>query len=156
MVTVFTNLLLVQQPKRFGEPNMDIESKIRISSVLSEYVHQDLVYGERDCNLMVLKIFEPERYDRFVGRYKSIIGGARVAKKEFGYVRIDDYMADSDDYTEIDPNFMMFGDIIFADQSRVAMIALGVNRAFVIDPKTDKFAEGVVQIPPSYKIFRRV
>lgn len=135
---------------------MDIDTKLRVVKIMEEYSRKPLLYGTYDCNLMVLKMFEPEKHERFVGRYKTVIGGARVAMKEFGYTHINDYMEESDDYVSISKPFMMHGDIIFSDTERVAMVATGYNRAFAINPQTNTFMDCNVSIPESYKIYRRI
>lgn len=135
---------------------MEIETKLHITKIMSEMIGEPLVYGSNDCNLMVLKMYEPDKHDEFVGRYKTVIGGARVAKKLFGYARIDDYMEKSERYEQVPKNFMRYGDIVFSDHDHTAMVALGINRVFAISPLTNTFVECAVNIPDNYKIFRRV
>lgn len=133
---------------------MDNELKLRLVNVMRRLNHQGLEYGNNDCNLMVLEMFEPEIYKKFLGRYKTLIGGARVAKKEFGFGRLDDYLSQSKEYTQIPKPFITFGDIICSDVGRVVMISTSNNRAFAID-QNDIFRECTISIPDNYKIFRR-
>lgn len=135
---------------------MDNTTRLKIINIMREYNHQELVYGQLDCNLVVLEIYEPEKYKKLIGRYKTVIGGARVANKEFGYSRIDDYMEENPSYIRVEPNFVQFGDIIFSDIDRVAMVALSTHTAFAISPLTNTFMECKISIPESYRIFRRI
>lgn len=135
---------------------MDSTTKLNIIKLMREMNNQTLEYGKLDCNLMVLKMFEPEKHDELVGRYKTVVGGARVANKVFGYNRIDDYMEENPSYIRVAPNHVQFGDIIFSDHDRVSMVALSTNSAFAINPNTNKFMECIISIPESYRIFRRI
>lgn len=135
---------------------MDSITKLNIVKLMREMNNQPLEYGKLDCNLMVLKMFEPDKYDDLVGRYKTVVGGARVANKAFGYNRIDDYMEENPSYVAVNPSHVQFGDIIFSDHDRVAMVALSTDSAFAINPNTNTFMECTISIPESYKIFRRI
>lgn len=149
-------MLRIPQQKRHGELNMDNKFKIAVSGVISKYNNQTLEYGKFDCNLMILEAFEHDKYEIICGRYKTVVGGARVAKKEFGYSRLDDYISQSPDYKLIEKPFIMSGDIIFSHIDNIAMIALGCNKAFAVLPNTNEFSRCDVDIPEAYNIYRRI
>lgn len=137
---------------------MNIELHIRVSEVMTEYNGNKLDYGKLDCNLMFLKAFEPEKFEQFVGTYKTVRGGAIKASKLFGFNRIEDYMEQSTDYEQIDPIYIQFGDIIVGnpDTGRECLISMGHKKAFGVLPKGKVFGHCEIKLPPTYKIYRRV
>ncbi|HCH6797430.1 TPA: hypothetical protein NK990_003877 [Vibrio parahaemolyticus] len=85
---------------------------VTIKKVLKRYRNKKLVYGELDCNLMFLEIFEPELFEIMHGRYTTTMGGARVAKKETGHSSIKSLVEASDKYTQKSFNAVSAGDIL--------------------------------------------
>ncbi|EHR0226988.1 hypothetical protein KS670_002527 [Vibrio parahaemolyticus] len=85
---------------------------VAINTVLRRYRNKKLVYGELDCNLMFLEIFEPELFKIMQGRYTTTRGGARVAKKETGHASVKSFVIVSDKYKQKSFNAISAGDIL--------------------------------------------
>ena len=132
-----------------------MDTNLAISSI-REYNGQPHVRGTVDCNLLFLKIFEPEKHERFVGRYKTIIGGVRVSKSEFGYPSILQYLIESSDYEEIDSNFHCEFDIVAFHDRHDLFISLG-DKWFGVN-KNDSFSTIKCNGYDSkdYTVFRKV
>lgn len=84
---------------------------IELAKVVREFNGKELTYGTYDCNLLALKILEPDKWERLHGRYKTVLGGTRVAKKEFGYSSLLDYFRESEDYVQVPNKFAVGGDV---------------------------------------------
>jgi len=95
-------------------------NKQTMIKTLSGYRGKTHQYGKYCCNLMFLEVYEPEMYEIIKGRYTTAIGGARVARKEFGYSSIEQFIESSDNYEEIPPEFASLGDV-FVSGSHVSM-----------------------------------
>lgn len=85
---------------------------VEINKILKRYRKKQLVYGELDCNLMFLEIFEPELFEIMTDRYTTTMGGARVAKKETGYSSIKSFVENSDKYIQKSFNSIKAGDVL--------------------------------------------
>lgn len=85
---------------------------VKINQILKRYRKQQLVYGELDCNLMFLEIYEPELFELLSDRYTTTMGGARVAKKETGYSSIKSFIENSDKYVQKSFNSIAAGDVL--------------------------------------------
>lgn len=126
------------------------------TEAIREYDKQPHVRGTVDCNLLFLKIFEPEKHDLFVGRYKTITGGVRVSKKEFGHPSVIHYLRESDDYKEINPNFQMEFDIVVFHDRHDLFISLGDKWFGVNDQDSFSLINKDLYSIDDYTIFRRV
>lgn len=78
-----------------------------------KYRGQELKYGTVDCNLVILETIDPEIYKTMYGRYKTILGGARQAKKLTGFKTLPEYIRAREDFVEVSPDFATIGDIGF-------------------------------------------
>lgn len=130
---------------------MDTLEKVRLLKILRKYLGQSLDYGELDCNLLVLEMYKPEAYEKLRGRYTTVIGGARVANKEFGFISIKDFCAAT--YQEIDKSFVLPLDIVVFEGHDVAVW----TQDGIFCVQEDK-TFGYQKLPndADYKIYRKV
>lgn len=101
------------------------------SEIIDEYNYQEHIRGTVDCNLLFMKLHEPEMYEKFHGRYKTITGGIRVGRKLFGFSSIKEVL-ENGNYDIIDPNFQQPLDIIAFHNRHDIYVSLG-NMWFGVD-----------------------
>ena len=123
--------------------------------ILNKYNFQPLIYGKNDCNIQFLECYEPEIFEKILGKYKTEIGGARKAKQICGYKSIYELIIDSADaYHTVEPNFVRYGDF-FVDANHIA-ICLG-NKTFAYDGEKFRAVDTNIFVKDSkYSIYRKV
>ena len=128
-----------------------------MAETINEYLGASLVYGQTDCNLMMLSVYEEDKHDALKGHYKTAIGGARVAKKLFGYPHIKNYMAESELYEEItNPLMVVYGDIVVCKNNNATMLATGYDTAFFSDSEhDDTFRHSNIELDMTHHIVYR-
>ncbi len=125
-----------------------------LMQIINKYNNEIHVRGTIDCNLLFLEVHEPELYTAMYGKYKTIVGGVRAAKKHTGFRSIKDVLDHSGRYEIIEPNYQNSGDVVAFDDGHDIYISLGrywfgvdLNDTFSIVPKhTDR----------PYTIYRRL
>lgn len=135
---------------------MDNKMQLHLTTTINKYRNQILEYGKFDCNLLILEVFEYEKYEKFVGTYDNIKDGVKVAKEMFGEMRLSDYLEKAPEYESIDKKFIKYGDIVVANSARICMIAIGHNKLFAIHPRTNKFEFCDMLVLDTYKVYRRI
>ncbi|GAM77073.1 hypothetical protein JCM19241_5969 [Vibrio ishigakensis] len=73
---------------------------------------QQLSYGSTDCNLIWCKLYEPDLYDLFKGRYSTLAGGLRVLKRELDKTSITNLLESLPNYREVSFSMARTGDIL--------------------------------------------
>lgn len=96
-------------------------------STVRKYVGREYQYGTEDCNLMILETIAPDIYDALVGKYKTLLGGVRQAKKKTGFASLQEYIQSREDFVPVQQQFATTGDIGFQKfgESHDAIIHLG-------------------------------
>lgn len=126
----------------------------RMVSIIDKYRNEEYVCGVVDCNLLVLELHEPDKLPRLVGRFKTVRGGIRVARKEFGYSSIYEYVVDN--YDRVDVNFERAFDVGVHPDHPDIIIHLG---EFIFKVDKDKRFK-MVRLSnldiSEYRFFRRV
>ena len=86
----------------------------RLLKLIRKYNNTPRVLGYSDCNLFFAEVYEPEKYDKIVGKADSVLSFARLCKASFGVTSIDEFLTLSDDYEQLDPlmNRPAEGDLI--------------------------------------------
>ena len=108
---------------------MDI---VTASKIIDKYNNQPHIRGSIDCNLLILELFDKSKFDRFVGRYKTLTGAIRVARKEFGVSSIYEMLSTESTYEPIDCNFQQPLDIVSFHGCHDVFISLG-DKWFGVD-----------------------
>lgn len=98
----------------------------QIKNIVREYNNKSLDYGTRDCNLMILDIYEPDKADTLRGTYDDVISGLKQSKKLLGYDNLQDIL-ESKDYEIIPTKFAAFGDIGKAPSPNTFVLHLGAS-----------------------------
>jgi hypothetical protein len=121
--------------------------KLKIKDIVEKYNNQPRSCGDIDCNMMILELYEPEAFLALHKNYKTLIGGARKAKKLFGYPSILEFVRNSENYISIPSSFARLGDIGTIVDKHCTFLHLGSsflsitldqnkNEVFRIVPKT--------------------
>ncbi|KAB0285474.1 hypothetical protein F2P58_23475 [Vibrio fortis] len=97
----------------------------KVKEVVEDYKGKDHVRGLRDCNLMVLKIFDEENYEKMRGRYSTITGGIRASKRAYGVVSMYEYLVKNNDFKEVPKDFIQPFDVIAFPESHNIYLCLG-------------------------------
>ncbi len=126
------------------------------SVIVDEYNNQPLIRGTTDCNLLFLKLHEPEKHDKIKGRYKTLIGGVRVARKIFGNTSIHQYLKESNEYIEVHPNFQLPLDVVAYKSRHDICISLGDKWFGVDESDTFSIVPSNASVDDNYTIFRKV
>ena len=79
--------------------------KFKIKDIVKKYNNQPRSCGDIDCNMMILELYEPEAFLALHKKYKTLMGGARKAKKIFGYSSILEFVRNDENYMSIPSNF---------------------------------------------------
>lgn len=123
-----------------------------IRSVLSDYNNKPFVYGERDCNLLILDLYEPEISGKIKNKYSTLRGGLKLSKKVIGTYSLKGYLEEH--YTEIHPSCVMDGDIVYANKKFTFMLNMG-DRYFGITQDVFNFIPKTRFDQTNYKFYRR-
>lgn len=100
---------------------------LKMKNLLKPFLGKELKYGYIDCNLLFLLLHEPEVAYILRGRYTTIMGGCRVAKKETGYSTVRQLMEESKNYTEVNTRMYSTGDIMVFDDCHEIGLVTGHN-----------------------------
>jgi hypothetical protein len=96
---------------------------LKMKKILSPLLGQELTYSHNDCNYVFLLVHEPEIAECLHGRYTTVMGGCRVAKKETGFSTIRQLIVELSNYIEVDKRKYTTGDImVFDDCHEVALV----------------------------------
>ena len=98
---------------------------MQLHQIIRKYNNEMHVRGTMDSNLLFLEVHEPEFYNKILGKYKTIVGGCRVAKKHTGFISIRDVLDNSGRYEIIEPHYQTNGDIVTFDDGHDIYISLG-------------------------------
>lgn len=77
--------------------------------IFKKYDRQELVFGEKDCLLMILEYIESPYYKELKNRYKTIIGCKRLTE----FKHVEDYL--STVCIKINPRLIQNGDLVVLD-----------------------------------------
>ncbi len=88
-------------------------------------------------------------YEKIKGRYTTVIGGVRVARRELGYPSVEAIILDGD-YTQIPNSFASLGDI-FIDGIHVSICAGSKTLAL----SDDKYVLVDTSYFSDYKTYRK-
>ena len=124
--------------------------------IIDDYNNRPHVRGDVDCNLLFLKIHEPEKFEEFHNRYKTIIGGVRVSRKIFGVSSIKEYLDTCGDYEIVRPNFQRPLDVIVFKDQHDLFVSLGNKWFGVDDSDTFSIVQKSRYNPENYTIYRKV
>ena len=125
-------------------------------SVVEDYMNHEHIRGTVDCNLMILKIFEPENYAKMVGKYNTIIGGVRVSNKTFGVKSLAEWLKGNDDYIVVKNGFQTKLDIIVFEDRHDIFLNLGTKWFGVKNDNVFGFVDNSVYDKDDYIIYRKV
>ncbi len=120
---------------------------------IGEYNGQNHVRGTVDCNLLFLQIHEPEMYDKLYGKYSTIIGGVRSAKRIIGYRSVRAILDECGRYEQIDPLKQLPMDIVVFEGRHDVYMSLG-NKFFGVNEK-DKFSIIQMHNYTEYLVYRK-
>ena len=103
-----------------------------ISSVVAEFNTKYLEYGKYDCNLLFMKLYEPDLYSSMYGNYDSVLSGTKLAKEVTGYSSLREFCEEESQYDPVNANFAKTGDIILFKSAHDLFIHLG-NTVFGVN-----------------------
>ena len=107
---------------------------LKIKKILNPFLGLPHKQSYTDCNYLFMLLHEPKIAQIMHGRYTSIIGGCRVAKKETGYATVRLFMNASENYIKIERDMHVAGDIfLFEDSHEVAICGGNVFYGFDAD-----------------------
>lgn len=121
--------------------------------IIEDYNGQPHVRGTVDCNLLFLKIHEPEIYEKMYKRYSTIVGGVRSARKYTGYTSIKDVLDNSGNYVKIDKYHQLPMDVVVFDDRHDVYISLG-NKFFGVNDQ-DIFSVFPMTGYEDYHVYRK-
>lgn len=123
-------------------------------NILGKYNFQKLEYGINDCNIQFLECFEPEIFEKILGRYKTELGGARKAKQICGYKSISELVVDTPTkYKTVEPNFVRCGDF-FINGNHIS-ICLGDKTFAYVDGQFRAVDTKIFTSDVKYKSYRK-
>lgn len=134
---------------------MNVNYKKDFIQTVREYDGQPMQYGTYDCNLMVMKIYEPKLYVDLFQQYETIAEGVAVAKEKTGHGKLYNYIKESSDYVQVPNKFATTGDIGFVTHRHDVILHTGSALFGIIQDKFRSF--GVEQLNElGVEYFRRV
>ena len=122
--------------------------------VINSYRNKPHVRGQRDCNLMILKIFDKENYEKMKGHYTTLIGGARVSSRVYGVKSMYGYLNKSG-FQVIPKGFERPLDVIAFKGTHNVYLCLGAQWFGVGQNETFGVVSPEVYDPNDYVIFRK-
>ncbi|MFM2580646.1 DUF6950 family protein [Vibrio fortis] len=120
-----------------------IIQEIQLLKLVNELTTKEFIVGETDCNLIALKVLQLQTdnnwYDLLYKRYKTYVGGARVAKKETGYSNIFDAFKELECLVAIPYELATVGDFIVHKEKGFTSCAIHLgNQVLVANHLTSK------------------
>jgi len=125
------------------------------SKIINRYNNQLHIRGTTDCNLLVLELFDKTKFEKFKGRYKTLTGAVRVARKEFGVSSVFEMLNSEDIYKTVDCNFQQPLDIVTFHDCHDVFISLGDKWFGVNDDNIFSIISKDKYNEEDYTIFRR-
>ncbi|HAT8542821.1 hypothetical protein [Vibrio vulnificus] len=127
---------------------------IKAEEVIKEFRGHKHVRGRRDCNLMILKIFDEENYYKMLGRYSTIKGGVKASLRVYGVRSLGEYL-ESEGFSIIPNGFELPLDVIVFKNKHNVYLNLGTYWFGVNDQEVFGFVSPKNYKREDYLIFRK-
>jgi hypothetical protein len=128
---------------------------IQIKQTLNPFLGLAHKQSHTDCNYLFMLLHEPKIAKIMHGRYTSIMGGCRVAKKETGYSTVRQFIEASDNYIKIEKDMHIIGDIFLFDDSHEVSICAG-NVFYGFNSDNIYSVTPIKSMLTNYTIYRKV
>ncbi len=126
----------------------------RLTEVIHDYRDKDHIRGDRDCNLMFLKVHEPQLHTKLHQKYTTIVGGVRAALRLLGVRSVHHFLV-KNNYTPVQPSYQLRGDIIVFENSHNVYISLGSTWFGVNDDDSFGIINRYEYCESTYNVFRK-
>ncbi|MCQ9070508.1 DUF6950 family protein [Vibrio alginolyticus] len=127
----------------------------KAAEVIEDYKDEEHVRGTRDCNLLVLKLFDEENYKKMKGHYTTIRGGVRVSKRVYGVRSMYEYLQKNESFVEVPKGFERPLDVIAFRESHNIYISLGTKWFGVTEGEYFGFVSPEAYSQEDYVIYRK-
>ncbi|EGQ8479475.1 hypothetical protein GTP37_15195 [Vibrio parahaemolyticus] len=127
----------------------------KAKEIIEEHKGKEHIRGERDCNLLILKLFDEENYNKMKSRYTTIRGGVRVSKKVYGVRSMLEYLQKNESFKEIPQGYQRPLDVIAFKGQHNLYISLGTKWFGVIEGEVFGFVSPESYSKEDYVVYRK-
>ncbi|HCE1473013.1 hypothetical protein [Vibrio parahaemolyticus] len=126
----------------------------KAEEVIKEFRGQEHVRGQRDCNLMILKVFDEENYHKMLGTYSTIKGGVKASLRVYGVRSLREYL-EAEGFSLIPQGFERPLDVVVFKNQHNVYLNLGTSWFGVTDHEVFGLVSPKNYQREDYLVFRK-